>query len=228
VLLGTTDTPRPDLPLEPRPLAGEVDFILDAAGRYLVRKPGREDVSSVFVGLRPLVGAADASPTRNLSREHLIEASPGGLVSITGGKWTTYRRMGADAVDCARSVAGLPQRASATAGLRLHGAPAQPCDDPYGSERDDVDRLPGAGRRLLEGLDLTEAEVRFSARRELARTVEDVLARRHRALFIDAALAAADAPRVGELLADELGREPAWVAAQVAAFSALAATYRAV
>lgn len=225
VLLGTTDTPRPDLPLEPAPLAGEVDFILETAARYLLQPPTRADVLSVFVGLRPLIGAGDASPTRSLSREHMIEVSPGGLVSITGGKWTTYRRMGADAVDTARSVAGLPVRAEATAALRLHGATAGPCADPYGSERAQVDDLPGAGRPVLDGLALSEAEVRFAARCELAREVEDVLVRRNRALFCDAALAAAAAPRVAELLAGELGRDAAWVAAQVAAFRTLAAGY---
>ncbi|THF60614.1 glycerol-3-phosphate dehydrogenase/oxidase [Pseudothauera rhizosphaerae] len=226
VLLGTTDTPRPDLPLEPRPLEGEVDFILATAGRYLARAPTRADVTSVFVGLRPLIGAGDASPTRSLSREHVIEVSSGGLVSITGGKWTTYRHMGADAVDSARSVAGLPARDSVTADLRLHGTTAGPSDDPYGSDRAEVQALPGAGIPILDGLDLSEAEVRFAVRRELARTVEDVLARRHRALFVDAALAAAAAPRVAALLAEELERDEAWAAAQVAAFEALAAGYR--
>ncbi|THF62412.1 glycerol-3-phosphate dehydrogenase/oxidase [Pseudothauera nasutitermitis] len=223
VLLGTTDTARPDAPLEPRPLEGEVDFILRTAARYLARAPTRAEVSSVFVGLRPLVGAGNASPTRGLSREHLIEVSPGGLVSIVGGKWTTYRRMGADAVDSARSVARLPARASDTAALRLHGA-AQG-EDPYGSDREQVEALPGAGRAIWAGLTLSEAEVRYAARWELARTVEDVLARRHRALFIDAALAAAAAPRVAAILAEELGRDAGWAQGQVAAFRALAAGY---
>ena len=228
VLLGTTDTPRADLPLEPAPLDDEIGFILRTAARYLRRAPAAADVSSVFVGLRPLIGAGDASPTRGLSREHLIEVSPGGLVSITGGKWTTYRRMGADAVEAARSVAGLPARAEATAGLRLHGAPAVPCSDVFGAEREAVDSLPGAGERVQDGLDLTAAEVRFAVRHELARTVEDVLARRHRALFVDAALAVAAAPRVAALMAEELGCDADWAAHQVAAFGELAARYKAV
>lgn len=228
VLLGTTDTPRADLPLEPAPLDDEIGFILRSAARYLRRAPAAADVSSVFVGLRPLIGAGDASPTRGLSREHLIEVSPGGLVSITGGKWTTYRRMGADAVEVARSVAGLPARAEATAGLRLHGAPAVPCSDVFGAEREAVDSLPGAGERVQDGLDLTAAEVRFAVRHELARTVEDVLARRHRALFVDAALAVAAAPRVAALMAEELGCDADWAAHQVAAFGELAARYKAV
>lgn len=226
VLLGTTDTPRDDLPLEPAPLDDEIGFILRTAGRYLRRTPELADVSSVFAGLRPLIGAGDASPTRSLSREHLIEVSPGGLVSITGGKWTTYRRMAADAVDAARSVGGLPACSSTTAELRLHGAPAEPCDDVFGTERDVVEALPGAGERILEGLDLTVAEVRFAVRFELARTVEDVLARRHRALFVDAGQASAAAPRVAALMAEELGRDADWAARQLAAFDELAARYR--
>jgi glycerol-3-phosphate dehydrogenase len=226
VLIGTTDSARADLPLEPEAGAGEIDFILETASRYLVRAPTRADVRSVFVGLRPLIGAGDASATRNLSREHCIEVSPGGLVTITGGKWTTYRRMAEETVDTVESVAGLPRREAATATLRLHGATARPCTDPYGSEREAVDALPGATRRVLDGLDLTEAEVRHAVRNELARTVEDVLARRHRALFIDAAQAVAAAPAVAALIAEELGRDAAWRDAELVRFRALAMQYR--
>ncbi|ATE60762.1 glycerol-3-phosphate dehydrogenase/oxidase [Thauera sinica] len=230
VLLGTTDTPRPDAPFEPRPLPGEVDFILATAARHLARAPGRADVLSAFVGLRPLIGVGEASATRNLSREHVVDVSSGGLVSVTGGKWTTYRLMAQDAVDAAQSVAGLPRRDSPTARLPLHGAPradgAAAPKDPYGTDREQVDRLPGARRRLVEGFTLTEAEVRYAARAEFARTVEDVLARRHRALFLDAALAAEAAPAVAAILAEERGVGADWCAAECARFSALAARYR--
>ncbi|MBS0544902.1 MAG: glycerol-3-phosphate dehydrogenase/oxidase [Proteobacteria bacterium] len=230
VLLGTTDTPRRDTPLEPRPLPGEVDFILATAARHLARAPTRADVCSAFVGLRPLIGAADATTTRNLSREHVVEVSSRGLVSVTGGKWTTYRLMAQDAVDAAQSVAGLPRRDSPTARLPLHGAPsahdAAPASDCYGTDRDQVDRLAGAGCRLVEGLTLTEAEVRYAFRAEFARTVDDVLARRHRALFLDAALAATAAPAVASILAQERGAGADWCAAECARFAALAACYR--
>lgn len=226
VLLGTTDSARTDMPLEPHALPGEVDFILATAALYLLRPPTPADVLSVFAGLRPLAGSGQGGSTAGLSREHAIEVSPGGLVTLSGGKWTTYRRMGADAVDAASAHAGLPGRASCTATLRLHGAPAGPCADPYGSERAQVDALPGAARRVHEGLALSEAEVRHAVRSELARTVEDVLARRHRALFVDAALAQAAAPAVAALMAAELGRDARWAAAQVQAFSALAGAYR--
>jgi len=226
LLLGTTDSLRADLPLEPQPLPGEVDFVLDTAAAYLERPPRRQDVLSQFAGLRPLIGGGmgkEARATGGLSREHLIEVSATGLVSVLGGKWTTYRHMAEEAVDRALAVAGLPRRAAATATLRLHGA--REGDDPYGSDREAVEALPGAGRRLLEGLTLTEAEVRHAARAEYALSVEDVLARRHRALFIDARLALQAAPAVAALLAEELGRDGDWVAAQLRVFAALAQGY---
>ncbi|MDO9599722.1 MAG: glycerol-3-phosphate dehydrogenase/oxidase [Azoarcus sp.] len=225
VLLGTTDTTRTDLPLEPRPLPGEIDFILETAARYLVRAPTRADVLSVFVGLRPLIGGGDSSLTRQLSREHLVDVSAQGLISVLGGKWTTYRMMAEDAIDTAQSVAGLLRRDAASAGLRLHGAPAVDEGDVYGTDRTAVDALPGAGRALLEGLSLTEAEVRYAARAEFARGVEDVLARRHRVLFFDAALAVQAAPAVAAILAQELGRDEDWAAAEIARFETLASGY---
>lgn len=227
LLLGTTDTARADLPLEPEALPGEVDFILSTAARYLERAPGRADVLSVFAGLRPLLESAAARNSGELSREHLVEVSAQGLVSMLGGKWTTYRSMAADAVDAAIEWAGLPARPCATASLRLHGAAAPRGDrlDAYGSDLSALESLPGAGRVLVEGLDLTEAEVRHAARAEWARGVEDVLARRHRALFLDATLAACAAPAVAQILAAELGRDEGWVGAQTDAFHALASAY---
>jgi len=226
VLLGTTDTERSDVPLEPEATSAEVAFILETAARYLTRAPTRADVRSVFVGLRPLIGASGTTSTRKLSREHFIEVSPGGLVTITGGKWTTYRRMGEDGLDAAEVASGLPRRRCKTGDLRLHGAVVQSDPDIYGSEREAIDRLPGAGRRLHAALALTEAEVRHAVRCELARTVEDVLARRHHALFSDAASAAEAAPEVARILADELGRDAAWCAGEVERFRALARQYQ--
>lgn len=226
VLVGTTDSARPDLPLEPAPLAGEVDFILQTAGRYLARAPSRSDVRSVFVGLRPLVGADEAAATRRLSREHAIEVSPGGLVTITGGKWTTYRRMAEDVIDAAESVANRPHRPAVTARLRLHGAGDGGGDDPYGTDRGWVDALPGSARAIHPDLSLTEAQIRYAVRHELARRVEDVLARRHRALFVDAAAAVAAAPEVARLMAEELGRDQEWRDSEIAAFGTLARQYQ--
>lgn len=225
VLIGTTDTPRDDVALEPEPLQGEVDFLLETVAAYLARPPMRADLRSVFAGLRPLLGAAGSGRTGALSREHLVEVSPGGLVTVTGGKWTTYRRMAEETVDAAERSGRLARHACVTAELALHGATVQAGADLYGSERALIDTLPGAGCAVHPGLVLSEAEVRHAARHELARTVEDVLARRNRVLFFDAALAAAAAPAVARLLADELGRDAAWCEADTARFRAVAGQY---
>ncbi|MEJ7930419.1 glycerol-3-phosphate dehydrogenase/oxidase [Ramlibacter sp. AN1015] len=231
LILGTTDTPRQDLPREPVHLPEELDFILREAGRYLARAPRVADVRSVWVGLRPLVKPAgeDGGATGAISREHTVEVRRSGLVTVTGGKWTTYRSMAEDVL--ARCVhAGLLKGlgAGVTANLPLVGAEPRSADPVdlsqppgvhlYGSEAADVQALPGADRELGGGL--TEAMVRFAARREYARTVEDVLARRSRLLFIDAHLAARLAPAVAAVLQEETGIDPAREA-----FDALAATY---
>ncbi len=222
VLLGTTDTPRSDLPLEPRPLAGEVDFILETAGRYLTCSPRRGDVRSAFAGLRPLIGSSQGGATAALSREHVIQTSRQGLVSVAGGKWTTYRRMGEQIIDTAIPVGGLPARPCSTRELPLHGHPGGSCEDVLGADRPQVDALPGAGRRLHPALPLTEAEVRHAIRHELARSVEDILARRHRALFIDARSAHDAAPAVATILAEELGLDTNQAGEQTEAFRRLA------
>ncbi len=234
VILGTTDTPRDQLPLEPRPLDGEIDFILGEASRYLERPPRRADVRSAWAGLRPLVRPPDAAAdTKTISREHTIVVSPHGLVTVTGGKWTTYRAMAEDVLAACSREGLLPARpAGVTRHLRLvgaapAGAPRTPLWAPpglhlYGSEADVVRGMPGADRELVAGL--SEAMVRFAVRREFARTVEDVLGRRSRQLFLDAAVAAAVAVPVAEILADELG--PAFDADRsAAAFVALAERY---
>lgn len=235
VILGTTDTPRADVPHEPRPLAAEVDFILDEAARYLDRPPTRGDVKSAWAGLRPLVRpGGGGGDTKRISREHAIVVSPSGLVTVTGGKWTTYRAMAEDVLARCFASGLLDARpAGATRTLRLTGAPAagvavEPVTAPpgphlYGTEAADVAVLPGADREILPGL--TEAMVRFAVRRECARSVEDVLARRSRWLFLDTALAASAADRVAAILAEEIGAafEPA---ASAAAFRRVADGYR--
>ena len=240
VLIGTTDTARDDRPLEPVALPGEIDFILETAARYLDPAPTRADILSVFAGLRPLISDEHASRTGQLSREHFIERSPWGMITVTGGKWTTYRRMAEETIDAVEAAVPLPRRACVTASLRLHGAEddraRRPREaDPYGSERAVVDALPGADRVLEDAADAldgsgddrgpTEAEVRHAVRFELARGVEDVLARRHRLLFLDARRAIALAPRVAAIVAEELGRDAAWVDDEVRRFEALARGY---
>ncbi len=223
LVLGTTDTPRSDLPREPRPLRAELDFILGEAARYLARAPTRADVRSIWVGLRPLVRPAgdEDADTGSLSREHTVLVSATGLVTVTGGKWTTYRAMAEDVLArCFQAGLLPPKPAGVSEQLRLVGAePAGRAPGPaisaaagphiYGSEQNLLQALPGAGQALAPGLD--EAMVRFAARYEYALTVEDVLSRRSRLLFLDAALAASLAPRVAAILAEETGRDPALV-----------------
>ena len=232
VLLGTTDKPVEHASREPRPDRAEVGYLLDHASRYFVRKPRAEDVLSTFAGLRPLLAKGGAGRTASLSREHAVFISDSGLVTITGGKWTTYRRMGMDAVDRAVEVAGLPRRPSRTETLRIHGWTGESVEGPfaaYGSDASEIGRLvadhPGWGELVHPRLPDTKVEVIWAARHELARSVEDVLARRTRGLFLDARASIEAAPVVASLLADEFGRDRAWEAAQVRAFRDLAAGY---
>lgn len=233
VILGTTDTPRRDLAMEPEPFDQDIEFILGEAARYLAKPPRRSDIRSLWVGLRPLVKPPDdyADDTKSLSREHAVLIERSGLVTVTGGKWTIYRAMAEDVLARCAAHGLLPARkAGATASLPLVGAPLHVthslADAPglhlYGVEAEAVQRLRGAGRELAPGL--TEAMVRFAARMEYARTVEDVLARRSRLLFLDARLAMSVAARVASLLAEELD-EGFDAAASLRAFNSLAEGY---
>jgi glycerol-3-phosphate dehydrogenase len=238
-ILGTTDTPRGDLAREPRPFREEVEFILRESGKCLSLAPGRSDVRSAWVGLRPLVrpSADEGGNTKALSREHTVLVGRSGLVTVTGGKWTTYRAMAEDVLDRAMGAGLLERRAAGvTERLPLLGAaPGRPLSEApgehlYGSEVALLRSLPGAERWLWRDAEsgrggLSEAMVRFAARYEMARTVEDVLARRCRLLFLDAAEAARQAEPVAMILSQELGASFD-AAASVAEFEALAAQYR--
>ena len=231
LILGTTDTPRGDLPLEPRPFKAELEFILSESARYLARAPQVADIRSLWVGLRPLVKpqGEEGEETKGLSREHTVLLSRSGLVTVTGGKWTTYRAMAEDVLEKCFAGRLLP-RASAgvTANLPLIGAEghagpavsisAAPGPHMYGGEAAQVRALPGHKHQLGGGL--TEAMVRFAVRHEYARTVEDVLARRIRLLFLDAKLAGQMAAEVGAILLQETGVDP-----KAAEFRELAAKY---
>jgi glycerol-3-phosphate dehydrogenase len=232
-ILGTTDTPRSDLAAEPEPFSEEIDFILGEAARYLAKAPSRDDIRSLWVGLRPLVKPRHEAGdhTKTLSREHTVRVERSGLVTVTGGKWTTYRAMAEDVLACAIAHDLLPARdAGATISMPLVGAPPRaehPLSGPpglhlYGTEAPLVRSLPGAERELTPGL--TEAMVRFAVRYEYARTVEDVLARRSRLLFLDARLAKSIAARVTALLQEELG-ERFDAGASLQSFAALADRY---
>ncbi len=236
VVVGTTDTPLNKCSLEPRALEEEIDFILSTAKKYLTREPKRRDILSIFAGLRPLAapenGNEDTS-TKELSRSHYLRVSPSGLVTITGGKWTTYRKMAEDTVDKAAMVAGLVRKKCRTENMPIHGRLTEvDYNDPlyyYGSDadymRDIVSDHPELGKRLHKRLPYTSVEVLWSVRHEMARSVEDILARRQRALFLDARAAIEIAPKVARILAGELKRDENWQQNQVKLFTELARGY---
>jgi glycerol-3-phosphate dehydrogenase len=243
IIVGTTDTPVSHATIEPRALPEEIEFILQQIGRYLRKVPTRADIRSVFAGLRPLVKSS-SKKTAELARDHLILVADSGLITITGGKWTTYRRMAEDTVNTAIQRAGLPERACVTASLPIHGSPGRApggtvSDDSrggetealhyYGTDADAILALAGTnpdwGGRLHPRLPYIQAEIIWAAREELCMTVEDALSRRTRSLLLDARAAIECAPMVAGLLATELGHDLAWQLAQITAFSELAKGY---
>ena len=234
VVVGTTDIVRPTPEEEPRPLKEEIDFILGTAGLYMNPAPTYGDILSVFAGQRPLAAPKkEGKSTKELSRSHKIIVSDNGLVTITGGKWTSYRLMAEDTVDRAIEVCGLPQRKCCTKRFRIHGYRRNPdLTDHlyvYGSDEERIRELiaarPELGEKLSPKYDYTLAEVVWAVREEMAMTVEDVLARRVRMLFVDAREAMAAAPKTAETIARELGYGREWVDAEIERFTALAKHY---
>ncbi len=207
VLVGTTDTPVDSASLEPEALDAEIDFILETAGEYLTSKPKRSDIKSAFAGIRPLVSRSDVSNTAALSRSHEIFVDASGLITITGGKWTTYRSMAEDAVNKAASIAGLRQVECVTETLTI------------------TTHIAESGEQLHPEFPYTATNIVEAVRNEMARTVEDVLARRTRALFLNARAAIEIAPRVAKIMAVELGKDEDWIANQLADFGDLAERY---
>jgi glycerol-3-phosphate dehydrogenase len=232
-VVGTTDVPITDIPIEPRATEEEINFILETAGRYLEKPPQRSDILSVFAGIRPLVRSGSERRTASLSREHTIHIDASGLLTIAGGKWTTYRNMAEDCVNQAALLAELDERSCVTKNLAIHGAGPQtvfPADLAiYGSDSWNIHQLalsdPRLAARLHPDLSYIAAEVVWSTRREMARTVEDVLARRTRALFLNARAAIEISGKVAELMAMELGRDAEWQRQQVADFEVVARGY---
>ncbi len=234
VILGTTDTPLDEETDEPRALDSEIDFILKQAGVYLSKKPTRADVLCVYAGLRPLAAPQkNSAKTKEISRSHKIYVSGSGLVSITGGKWTTYRAMAEDVLNRALKVSGKTAAPCKTANLKLHGyktdADRSNWNYVYGTDAEKIEAIISADKTAAEKLhpnyDFTRAQAIFAAREEFAQTVEDVLARRVRLLFLDARAAMEAAPAVAEILARELGKSADWQKSQVAAFEDLAKGY---
>ena len=232
-LVGTTDTPITEAPLEPVALEQEIHFMLETAALYLEKKPTKADILSVFAGIRPLAKAGEGSNTAALSRDHTIHIDRSGLVSIAGGKWTTYRNMAHDCVDQASTLADLPEKACVTKTLNIHGYHPNAAKfgdlSFYGSDAPAILKLveedETLGLRLDFDLPYIEAEVIWAAREEMARTVEDVLARRTRALFLNSKAALRMAPRVAAILAKELGHDEKWQADQVEKFNLTAAGF---
>jgi glycerol-3-phosphate dehydrogenase len=208
VLMGTTDTPVETAELEPHAMDAEVEFILETASEYLAAKPTREDILSIYAGIRPLVKTGATTKTSALSRGHHLFVDTAGLITITGGKWTTYRRMAEDAVNKAAKVAGLEERRCVTADLPIKPPATLDKTEP-----------------LHPDFPYTDGDVIRAVRDEMARTIEDVLARRTRVLFLDAKAAIKLAARVGELMAKELDKDDAWVAEQIVNFRTIAENY---
>ena len=235
VLLGTTDTPIPNATEEPKAIDEEVNFLLDTAAEYLQTRPNRNDCLSLFAGIRPLVTGNPGTSTAALSRDHIIEISPSGLLTITGGKWTTYRQMAEDCIDRAIESIGLTSRPSVTHELRLHGCPPGNSISPrsrfqdYGTDGPLIEQWiheqPELGEQLHPDLPMVAAEVVWAVRYEWARTVEDVLARRNRALFLNARAAIAMAPAVARWMANELNRDATWQSSQILAFEQIAKNF---
>lgn len=236
VVLGTTDTPLKEFVLEPQALEEEIEFILRTAGEYLAKKPTRDDVLSVFAGLRPLAAPkkeSDGKKTKEISRSHKIVISDSGLITITGGKWTTYRDMAQDVIDKGITIGGLPRKECVTKDLRIHGYKEKVdrfnFNYVYGSDIDKIVKLQNQSLKFAEKLhpdyDYTVAEVLWAVREEMALTVEDVLARRFRILFLDARAAIDMAPQVASIVAIEMNKDKEWEAIQVREFVELAQHY---
>jgi glycerol-3-phosphate dehydrogenase len=231
IIIGTTDTPVSQIDVEPRALPEEINFILQQIGRYLRRAPGPADIRSIYAGLRPLVKSSSRK-TAELARDHLILVSDSGLVTIAGGKWTTYRRMAEDTVNTAIARGKLEDRPCVTATLPIHGAMTVNFDDPqhyHGTDAAKIREL-GASNPLWSGplhprLPYMRAEIVWAAREELCMTVEDALSRRTRSLFLDAQAAIECAAPVAALLAAELGRDEEWQRRQVDEFERIAEGY---
>ena len=233
VIVGTTDTPIKEVKIEPVPLEEEIDFLITHAARYLTKDPESKDVLSVFAGIRPLVKSSDDEDTAALSRDHSIFISRSGLLTIAGGKWTTYRKMAEDAVNEAAILGGLPSQSCITEGLNLHGF--KNVTDPenhlhiYGTDKSKIDEIinekPEYAESLNENLPYIKAEIIWAVRHEMARTLLDTLSRRTRALILNAKASIEMAPTVLKLMSQELNRNAEWKREQLYQFNEVAKNY---
>lgn len=236
VVVGTTDTPLEDPSFEPRPLEKEIDFVLETAQRYLTKKPTREDVLSVFAGLRPLAAPKkQGAKTKEVSRSHKVITSQTGLVTITGGKWTTYRKMAEDTIDVALKLHKMEQRPCNTKTLHIHGnIPAEKVDLKnylyvYGSDMQGIKKLEEEntqyGEKIHPKHPYTVAQIIWAIREEMAQNVDDVLSRRVRLLYCDARASIDCAEKVAKIMAKEMGKDSTWVETQTKQFIEMAKGY---
>lgn len=234
-LFGTTDTPIEKAELEPRAQEEEIKFILETAKEYFENPPVREDILSVFVGIRPLVKAENSQNTAALSRDHTIEIDKANLLTITGGKWTTYRSMAEDAINQASKSAALSQKKCVTEKLKIHGFTVDSAKfgelEIYGADAVEIEKLivenSALNEKIHADLPYRKAEIVWICRNEMVQTIEDVLARRTRALFLNAKAAIESAPKIAEITADELQIENRanWIEEQIKNFNLTAQNY---
>lgn len=231
VVVGTTDTQIKEALVEPLAQEEEIQFILDNAGMYMTTPPKREDIKSVFSGLRPLAAPENnGSATKEISRHHKVIVSTSGLVSILGGKWTTYRKMAENIINTAQSVGGLPERGCITHNLPVHGYDYNSdWTNPlhvYGVDIDKIIKLDLEGNTSLsKEVHLTKNQVIWAVREEMAMTVEDVLARRTRVLFLNASESLILAPTVAAIMGKEMGKDSTWITTQIENYTTLTQNY---
>ncbi|MCJ7446681.1 MAG: glycerol-3-phosphate dehydrogenase/oxidase [Bacteroidales bacterium] len=233
VVVGTTDTPLDTISMEPRALDEEISFILKTAGKYLVRPPSREDVLCIFAGLRPLAANPDnPSATREVSRRHKITLSSSGLLSIIGGKWTSYRRMAEETIDKGIKAGILDKRKCITKNFRFYSNNTKLRSERlkiYGDKAGEIEKMiseePGTAELLNSVLPYTKAEITWICRNEMPVTLEDILARRTRSLFLDVRTSLKIAPQVAGIIASELNRDKKWEEEQINAFTLLSKNY---
>lgn len=233
IVAGTTDTPIGSVSEEPRALAEEVDFILKTAGKYLTREPKREDILCIYAGLRPLAADQDNPlSTKEISRRHKISVSKSGLLSIIGGKWTSYRRMAEETIDRGIKTGLLEKRDCVTGNLCFYSNNQFLKNErlkTYGDHAAEIEKFidekPDLGEPLDPRFPYTRAEIIWICRNEMPVTIEDVLARRTRALFLNAKASLAIAPEVARLMADESGFDSDWQAHQLEEYGKLVLNY---
>lgn len=233
VILGTTDTKVNKAKSEPIALTEEIDFIISNAGEYMTSKPKKEDIKSIFVGLRPLARSIDNKSTKEISRHHKINISKSGLISVLGGKWTTYRKIGEDAINSAEIVGGLNNSVSKTKKIKIHGYEINPdFDDPlhvYGTDKNNILKLTEKRKNntsLSPKLFITKNQILWAIRYEMAITLEDILARRTRCLFLDVFETEKLVDKVLSIMADELLKDDVWKQQQKLSFLSLTKKYK--